>query len=91
MGPFSGAQFTVQVSALNRSRPSLSTHFKIPFNNLSSGMRVMHRIGFRITNVSTAYQLAAPDTKESKKIQPAASKRESGKKPASRRRQRKNS
>ena len=91
MGPFSGAQFTVQVSALNRSRPSSATHFKIPFNNLSSGMRVMHRTGFRIHSVSTATQLAAPETKESKRIQPAPQKRESSKQPASRRRQRKNS
>jgi hypothetical protein len=91
MGPFPGTQFTVQVSALNRSRPSLATHFKVPFNNLSSGMRVMHRTGFRINSVSTATQLAAPEAKESKKVQPAQQKRESSKKPASRRRQRKNS
>ena len=91
MGPFSGAQITVQVSALNRSRPSLSTHFKIPFNNLSSGMRVMHRTGFRIHSVSTGSQLAARDTKEPKKVHPVPPKSESSKKPASRRRQRKNS
>ena len=91
MGPFSGTQFTVQVSSLKRSRPSLATHFKVPFNNLSSGMRVMHRTGFRIHSVSTATQLAAHETKESKRIQPAPQKRESSKKPASRRRQRKNS
>ena len=91
MGPFSGTQFTVQVSALNRSRPSLATHFKVPFNNLSSGMRVMHRTGFRINSVSTATQLAASEGKESKKVQTAQQKRESSKKPASRRRQRKNS
>ena len=91
MGPFSGTQFTVQVSALNRSRPSLATHFKVPFNNLSSGMRVMHRTGFRINSVSTAIQIAAPEAKESKKVQLTQQKRESSKKPASRRRQRKNS
>jgi hypothetical protein len=67
MGPFSGTQFTVQVSALNRSRPSLATHFKVPFSNLSSGMRVMHRTGFRINSVSTASQLVSPDVKEGKK------------------------
>jgi len=54
-------------------------------------MQVMHRTGFRIHSVSTATQLAAPETKESKRIQPAPQKRESSKKPASRRRQRKNS
>jgi hypothetical protein len=54
-------------------------------------MRVMHRTGFRINSVSTATQLAAPEVKESKKVQPAQQKRESSKKPASRRRQRKNS
>ena len=90
MGPFSGTQFTVQVSALNRSRPSLATHFKVPFSNLSSGMRVMHRTGFRINSVSTASQLVSPDVKEAKSIQPASQKKETNKKTGSRRRQRKN-
>ena len=90
MGPFSGTQFTVQVSALNRSRPSLATHFKVPFNNLSSGMRVMHRTGFRINSVSTASQLVSPDVKEAKSMQPASQKKETTKKTGSRRRQRKN-
>ena len=91
MGPFSGTQFTVQVSALNRSRPSLATHFKVPFSNLSSGMRVMHRTGFRINSVSTASQLVSPDVKQAKSIQPASQKKEPNKKTGSRRRQRKNS
>ena len=91
MGPFSGTQFTVQVSALNRSRPSLATHFKVPFSNLSSGMRVMHRTGFRINSVSTASQLVSPDVKEAKSMQPASQKKETNKKTGSRRRQRKNS
>ena len=90
MGPFSGTQFTVQVSALNRSRPSLATHFKVPFSNLSSGMRVMHRTGFRINSVSTASQLVSPDVKQVKSIQPASQKKETTKKTGSRRRQRKN-
>ena len=90
MGPFSGTQFTVQVSALYRSRPSLATHFKVPFNNLSSGMRVMHRTGFRINSVSTASQLVSPDVKEAKSMQPASQKKETNKKTGSRRRQRKN-
>ena len=90
MGPFSGTQFTVQVSALNRSRPSLATHFKVPFSNLSSGMRVMHRTGFRINSVSTAAQLVSPDVKEAKSMQPASQKKETTKKTGSRRRQRKN-
>jgi hypothetical protein len=90
MGPFSGTQFTVQVSALNRSRPSLATHFKVPFSNLSSGMRVMHRTGFRINSVSTASQLVSPDVKEAKSMQPASQKKETTKKTGSRRRQRKN-
>jgi|TARA_B100001093_G_scaffold401537_1_gene389183 hypothetical protein len=90
MGPFSGTQFTVQVSALNRSRPSLATHFKVPFSNLSSGMRVMHRTGFRINSVSTASQLVSPDVKEAKSMQPASQKKETNKKTGSRRRQRKN-
>jgi hypothetical protein len=90
MGPFSGTQFTVQVSALNRSRPSLATHFKVPFSNLSSGMRVMHRTGFRINSVSTASQLVSSDVKEAKSMQPASQKKETNKKTGSRRRQRKN-
>ena len=90
MGPFSGTQFTVQVSALNRSRPSLATHFKVPFSNLSSGMRVMHRTGFRINSVSTASQLVSPDVKEAKSMQPASQKKETTKKTGSRRRRRKN-
>jgi len=90
MGPFSGTQFTVQVSALNRSRPSLATHFKVPFSNLSSGMRVMHRTGFRINSVSTASQLVSHDVKEAKSMQPASQKKETNKKTGSRRRQRKN-
>ena len=90
MGPFSGTQFTIQVSALNRSRPSLATHFKVPFSNLSSGMRVMHRTGFRINSVSTASQLVSPDVKEAKSMQPASQKKETTKKTGSRRRQRKN-
>ena len=90
MGPFSDTQFTVQVSALNRSRPSLATHFKVPFSNLSSGMRVMHRTGFRINSVSTASQLVSPDVKEAKSMQPASQKKETNKKTGSRRRQRKN-
>ena len=90
MGPFSGTQFTVQVSALNRSRPSLATHFKVPFSNLSSGMRVMHRTGFRINSVSTASKLVSPDVKEAKNIQPDSQKKELNKKTGSRRRQRKN-
>ena len=90
MGPFSGTQFTVQVSAFNRSRPSLATHFKVPFSNLSSGMRVMHRTGFRINSVSTASQLVSPDVKEAKSMQPASQKKETTKKTGSRRRQRKN-
>ena len=90
MGPFSGTQFTVQVSALNRSRPSLATHFKVPFSNLSSGMRVMHRTGFRINSISTASQLVSPDVKEAKSMQPASQKKETNKKTGSRRRQRKN-
>ena len=90
MGPFSGTQFTVQVSALNRSRPSLATHFKVPFSNLSSGMRVMHRTGFRINSVSTASQLVSPDVKEAKSMQPASQKKETNKKTGSRHRQRKN-
>ncbi|MDA7436503.1 hypothetical protein N8654_02335 [Synechococcus sp. AH-601-B19] len=90
MGPFSGTQFTVQVSALNRSRPSLVTHFKVPFSNLSSGMRAMHRTGFCINSVSTASQLISPEVKETKNIQPASQKKEPTKKTGSRRRQRKN-
>ena len=57
MGPFSGAQFTVQVSSLNRSRPSLTTHFKIPFNQLNNSMQVMHRTGFLINSISDGTQL----------------------------------
>ena len=91
MGPFSGTQFTVQVSALNRSRPSLTTHFKVPFNYLSSGMRVMHRTGFHINSVSTASKLISTDLKEAKKNSPASQRKETGKKTTSRRRQRKSS
>jgi|TARA_X000000368_G_scaffold263322_1_gene208459 hypothetical protein len=51
MGPFSSAHFKVQVNALNRSRPGISTHFSLPFNSLCHGMQVMHRSGYVITDM----------------------------------------
>lgn len=90
MGPFTGAQFTVQVSSLNRSRPSLTTHFKIPFNQLNNGMQVMHRTGFYINSISGGTQSPIENmTSISNKRQPESQKL-NAKKPNSRRRQRKN-
>ena len=90
MGPFTGAQFTVQVSSLNRSRPSLTTHFKIPFNQLNNGMQVMHRTGFYINSISGGTQSPIENmTSTSNKRQPESQKLNT-KKPNSRRRQRKN-
>ena len=51
MGPFSTPHFKVQVNALNRSRPGLSTHFNLPFTALCNGMQVMHRTGYVITEM----------------------------------------
>lgn len=51
MGPFSTPHFKVQVNALNRSRPGLSTHFNLPFKALCNGMQVMHRTGYVITEM----------------------------------------
>ena len=90
MGPFSGAQFTVQVRSLNRSRPSLTTHFKIPFNQLNNGMQVMHRTGFLINSISSGTQPSKENMAgESKKLH-SESPKSNAKKTNSRRRQRKN-
>tara|TARA_B100002019_G_scaffold281879_1_gene286445 strand:+ start:609 stop:1058 length:450 start_codon:yes stop_codon:yes gene_type:complete len=51
MGPFPTPHFKVQVNALNRSRPGLSTHFNLPFKALCNGMQVMHRTGYVITEM----------------------------------------
>ena len=51
MGPFSKPRFKVQVNALNRSRPGISSHFSLPLNALCRGMQVMHRTGYVITDV----------------------------------------
>ena len=52
MGPFPGKQFKIQTIATNRSRPSLSVNFNIPFEGLSHGMQVMHRAGFSIKSLN---------------------------------------
>tara|TARA_B100001059_G_C17670969_1_gene494509 strand:+ start:267 stop:620 length:354 start_codon:yes stop_codon:yes gene_type:complete len=52
VGPFPGQQFKVQAMATNRSRPSLSVNFNIPFEGLSHGMQVMHRAGFSVTSMN---------------------------------------
>ena len=90
MGPFSGTQFTVEVTSLNRSRPSLTTHFKIPFNQLNNSMQVMHRTGFYINSISAESQSPIENMMgKSNKRQPESQK-SNAKKPNSRRRQRKN-
>lgn len=53
MGPFPGQQFKVQTMATNRSRPSLSVNFNIPFEGLSRSMQVMHRAGFSVKSMNT--------------------------------------
>ncbi len=53
MGPFPGQQFKVQTMATNRSRPSLSVNFNIPFEGLSRSMQVMHRAGFSVKSLNT--------------------------------------
>ena len=52
MGPFPGQQFKVQTMATNRSRPSLSVNFNIPFEELSRSMQVMHRAGFSVKSMN---------------------------------------
>ena len=90
MGPFSGTQFTVEVRSLNRSRPSLTTHFKIPFNQLNNSMQVMHRTGFYINSISAESQSPIENrTGKSNNRQPESQK-SNAKKPNLRRRQRKN-
>ena len=90
MGPFTGAQFTVQVSSLNRSRPSLTTHFKIPFNQLNNGMQVMHRTGFYINSISGGSQSPIENITGKSNKRQSDSQKSNPKKPNSRRRQRKN-
>ena len=53
MGPFPEKQFKVQTMAMNRSRPSISVNFNIPFSGLCHGMQVMHRSGFSVTDLNT--------------------------------------
>ena len=50
VGPFPGKQFKVQTLAMNRSRPSISVNFNIPFDGLCHGMQVMRRSGFSVTH-----------------------------------------
>ena len=52
VGPFPGQQFKVQAMATNRSLPSLSVDFNIPFQSLSHSMQVMHRAGFSVTSMN---------------------------------------
>jgi hypothetical protein len=91
MGPFSGAQFTVQVSTLNRSRPSLTTHFKIPFNQLNNSMQVMHRTGFLINSISDGTERHTENMAAGTKKRQPESPKSNTKKTNSRRRLRKNS
>ena len=60
VGPFPGQRFKVQTMAMNRSRPSISVNFNIPFNGLCHGMQVMHRSGFSVTNLNAGYVSDAP-------------------------------
>ena len=90
MGPFSGTQFTVEVRSLNRSRPSLTTHFKIPFNQLNNSMQVMHRTGFYINSISGGYQSTVENMTGKSNKRQLESQKSNAKKPNSRRRQRKN-
>ena len=90
MGPFSGAQFTVQVNSLNRSRPSLTTHFKIPCNQRDTGMQVMHRTGFYTNSISGGSQSPTENMTGKSNKRQLESQKSNPKKPNSRRRQRKN-
>tara|TARA_Y100000589_G_scaffold287477_1_gene288288 strand:- start:2156 stop:2458 length:303 start_codon:yes stop_codon:yes gene_type:complete len=45
---------------MNRSRPSISVNFNIPFNGLCHGMQVMHRSGFSVTNLNAGYVSSEP-------------------------------
>ena len=91
MGPFSGTQFTVEVRSLNRSRPSLTTHFKIPFNQLNNSMQVMHRTGFLINSISDGTQRHTENMAAGTKKRLPESPKSNTKKTNSRRRLRKNS
>ena len=60
MGPFPEKQFKVQTMAMNRSRPSISVNFNIPFSGLCHGMQVMHRSGFSVTDLNTGEVNSSP-------------------------------
>ena len=76
MGPFSTPHFKVQVNALNRSRPGLSTHFNLPFKALCNGMQVMHRTGYVITEMQP---ISSPQKLESSASNAGGAALEAGK------------
>ena len=76
MGPFSTPHFKVQVNALNRSRPGLSTHFNLPFKALCNGMQVMHRTGYVITEMQP---ISSPQKLESSASNAGGTALEAGK------------
>ena len=70
MGPFPGKQFKVQTMATNRSRPSLSVNFNIPFEGLSHSMQVMHRAGFSVKSMNTGSVQANSQQQDISKKEP---------------------
>ena len=64
MGPFPEKQFKVQTMAMNRSRPSISVNFNIPFSGLCHGMQVMHRSGFSVTDLNTGEVNSSPQAQK---------------------------